>query len=39
LRVARGYDAEATIMIYVTAAVSLFLFVYLFAALIRPEWF
>jgi len=26
-------------MIYVTAAVSLFLFVYLFAALIRPEWF
>jgi len=26
-------------MIYVTAGVSLFLFVYLFAALIRPEWF
>ena len=26
-------------MIYLTAAVSLFLFVYLFAALIRPEWF
>ncbi|MBV8279742.1 MAG: K(+)-transporting ATPase subunit F [Verrucomicrobia bacterium] len=26
-------------MIYVTAAVSLGLFVYLFAALIRPEWF
>jgi len=26
-------------MIYVTAAVSLFLFVYLFVALIRPEWF
>jgi len=26
-------------MIYVTAAVSAFLFVYLFAALIRPEWF
>ena len=27
------------VMIYLTAAVSLFLFVYLFAALIRPEWF
>jgi len=27
------------IMIYLTAAVSLFLFIYLFAALIRPEWF
>jgi len=26
-------------MIYLTAAVSVFLFVYLFAALIRPEWF
>jgi len=26
-------------MIYFTAAVSLFLFIYLFAALIRPEWF
>jgi len=26
-------------MIYVTGAVSLFLFVYLFTALIRPEWF
>jgi len=26
-------------MIYVTGAVSLFLFVYLFVALIRPEWF
>jgi len=26
-------------MIYLTAAVTLFLFVYLFAALIRPEWF
>ncbi len=26
-------------MIYVTAAVSAFLFVYLFTALIRPEWF
>jgi len=26
-------------MIYVTAVVSLFLFVYLFAAMIRPEWF
>jgi len=26
-------------MIYLTAAVSGFLFVYLFVALIRPEWF
>jgi len=26
-------------MIYLTAAISLFLFIYLFAALIRPEWF
>jgi len=26
-------------MIYLTAAISLLLFVYLFAALIRPEWF
>jgi len=26
-------------MIYVTAAVTVFLFVYLFTALIRPEWF
>jgi len=26
-------------MIYVTAAISLFLFIYLFTALIRPEWF
>jgi len=26
-------------MIILTAAVTLFLFIYLFAALIRPEWF
>jgi K+-transporting ATPase KdpF subunit len=26
-------------MIYLTAVISLFLFVYLFVALIRPEWF
>jgi len=26
-------------MIYLTAAISAFLFVYLFTALIRPEWF
>jgi len=26
-------------MIYLTAAVSLFLLIYLFVALIRPEWF
>jgi len=30
---------EEKTMIYVTALVSVFLFVYLFAALIRPEWF
>lgn len=37
--VANEYECEAKTMIYVTLAVSLFLFVYLFAALIRPEWF
>jgi len=26
-------------MIYLTALVAAFLFIYLFAALIRPEWF
>jgi len=26
-------------MIYVTAAVAIFLFVYLVVALVRPEWF
>jgi len=26
-------------MLYVDAAVAAFLFIYLFAALIRPEWF
>jgi len=26
-------------MLYLAAAVSVFLFVYLFTALIRPEWF
>jgi len=26
-------------MIYVAALIALFLFVYLFTALIRPEWF
>jgi len=26
-------------MIYLTAVVSAFLFVYLFTALVRPEWF
>ncbi|HBZ68463.1 MAG TPA: K(+)-transporting ATPase subunit F [Deltaproteobacteria bacterium] len=26
-------------MIYLTAAISAFLFVYLFTALVRPEWF
>jgi len=30
---------EARPMIYLTAGISLFLFVYLFAALIRPEKF
>jgi len=27
------------LMIYITGVVAAFLFVYLFAALIRPEWF
>jgi K+-transporting ATPase KdpF subunit len=26
-------------LIYITAAVALFLFIYLWAAMIRPEWF
>jgi K+-transporting ATPase KdpF subunit len=33
------YERDVIIMIYFTAAVALFLFVYLFAALIRPERF
>jgi K+-transporting ATPase KdpF subunit len=32
-------DLTGAAMIYLTGAVSLFLFAYLFAALIRPEWF
>lgn len=32
-------DIGGAAMIYLTGAVSLFLFVYLSAALIRPEWF
>ena len=32
-------NLEATTMIYVTAVVCVFLFVYLTVALIRPEWF
>jgi K+-transporting ATPase KdpF subunit len=32
-------DLRAAPMIYLAAAVSAFLFVYLFTALIRPEWF
>ena len=31
--------SEATTMIYLTALIALFLFVYLFTAMIRPEWF
>jgi K+-transporting ATPase KdpF subunit len=30
---------EGITMLYVDAAVAAFLFIYLFAALIRPEWF
>jgi len=36
---ARKYNEEITKMIYLTVAVVVFLFVYLFVALIRPEWF
>ena len=32
-------DLRGAAMIYLTSAVALFLFVYLSAALIRPEWF
>jgi hypothetical protein len=31
--------SEATAMIYLTAALSGFVFFYLLAALLRPEWF
>jgi K+-transporting ATPase KdpF subunit len=31
--------AEEWIVIYITAAVAVFLFVYLTVAMIRPEWF
>jgi K+-transporting ATPase KdpF subunit len=30
---------EESEMIYLTAVISAFLFVYLFTALVRPEWF
>jgi hypothetical protein len=30
---------EATVLIYLTVAIVLFLFVYLLIALVRPEWF
>jgi K+-transporting ATPase KdpF subunit len=35
----KNIRSEATTMIYVAALIALFLFVYLFTALIRPEWF
>lgn len=38
-RLRKNIRSEATAMIYVTAIIVLFLFVYLFTALIRPEWF
>jgi K+-transporting ATPase KdpF subunit len=38
-RLRKNIRSEATTMIYVTAIIALFLFVYLFTALIRPEWF
>jgi K+-transporting ATPase KdpF subunit len=31
--------SEVMTMIYVTIAISAFLFIYLWVALIRPEWF
>jgi K+-transporting ATPase KdpF subunit len=37
-QLAKEYNTNLP-MIYVTAIVSLFLFIYLFVALIRPEWF
>jgi K+-transporting ATPase KdpF subunit len=32
-------DEVMSMMIYLTAAVAAFLFVYLIVALVRPEWF
>jgi len=38
-RLRKNIRSEVAAMIYVTAIIALFLFVYLFTALIRPEWF
>jgi len=38
-RLRKNIRSEVATMIYVTAIIALFLFIYLFTALIRPEWF
>jgi K+-transporting ATPase KdpF subunit len=38
-RVARRYKARRFLMIWLTILVTVFLFIYLLAALLRPEWF
>ena len=38
-RLRKNIRSEATTMIYVAATIALLLFIYLFIALIRPEWF
>ena len=35
----RKYVGEKLVMIYVTAIVAVFVFGYLVAAMVRPEWF
>jgi K+-transporting ATPase KdpF subunit len=37
--VRENIKVEVTQMIYVTAVIAVFLFIYLIVALVRPEWF
>jgi K+-transporting ATPase KdpF subunit len=39
LEILRTHLEVSTMLLYLTAAVSVFLFVYLGVAMIRPEWF
>jgi K+-transporting ATPase KdpF subunit len=38
-RLRKNLKDEVIFMIYLTAVISIFLFVYLVVALVRPEWF
>jgi K+-transporting ATPase KdpF subunit len=37
--VRENLKGEVTYMIYLTAVIAIFLFIYLVVALVRPEWF